>query len=493
MSSKSVLQPPIRFGTDGWRGLIADDFTFARLGKVAPLAALALADTFGTYFETAQDAVSKTIIIGYDRRFLSPEFAQFIAKVISEAGFDVQLSEVFAPTPAFSWAAYSQKALGALVITASHNPAGYNGLKIKGAFGGSVSPDLTKQVEEKLDSGFSLPITNMGKITVFDPWASYCEVLRSLVDIQAIQKMIMSGELTVFADPMYGAAASGLARILEVPIQEINSKSDPTFGGYAPEPLPRYISALFRKVRGFHHNHPDKLAVGFVFDGDGDRIAAVDSKGDFLSSQILIPILIEHLAKNRGFSGEVIKTISGLNLIPKVAALYNLPVYETPIGYKYIAERMLSGVAKPLLGGEESGGIGYGTHIPERDALLSALYLLEAIALSKQDLSAIYENLQAQTGYVSHYDRIDKHLASNEVSQKLLQLLQTEPFTEIDGRKVISINAVDGFKFELEDASWLLIRFSGTEPVLRLYCEAATPELVRQTLAWISDRVNNLS
>jgi len=487
----AIIQTPIRFGTDGWRGLIADDFTFARLGAVAPLAALALADI------ASSNQLNK-IIVGYDRRFLSTEFAHHTARVVAASGFDVMLSQVFAPTPAFSWAAYSQKALGALVITASHNPAGYSGLKIKGAFGGSVSQDVTKQVEQKLESGFTPPKVTppdvtAGKIILFDPWESYCQVLRSLVDIKAIQRAILSGQLTVFVDPMYGAAAGGLAKILEVPIQEINSNSDPTFGGYAPEPLPRNISALFRKVRSFHYAHPQKLSVGFVFDGDGDRIAAVDSKGNFLSSQILIPILIDHLAKNRGYTGEVIKTISGLNLIPKVAKLYNLPVYETPIGYKYIAERMLSGIAKPLLGGEESGGIGYGTHIPERDALLSALYLLEAIAISNQDLSAIYENLQAQTGYVSHYDRIDKHLASNEVSQKLLQLLQTEPFTEINGRKVISINAVDGFKFELEDASWLLIRFSGTEPVLRLYCEAATPELVRQTLTWISDLVNKIS
>jgi phosphomannomutase len=490
----SIKQSPIRFGTDGWRGLIADNFTFTRLGTVAPLAAQALADSFGSYFDPEHQAskTNQTVIIGYDRRFLSPEFANYTAKVVADAGFDVQLSQGFAPTPAFSWAAYNQKALGALVITASHNPAGYNGLKIKGAFGGSVSPDLTKQVEAKLDSRFSLPKVTAGKITLFDPWESYCQVLRSLVDIQAIKNQITSGELTVFADPMYGSASGGLAQILEMPIQELNNNSDPTFGGSAPEPLPRYLSALFRKVRSFHFAHPDKLSVGFVFDGDGDRIAAVDSKGNFLSSQILIPILIDHLAKNRGFTGEVIKTISGLNLIPKVAELYKLPVFETPIGYKYIAERMLSGIAKPLLGGEESGGIGYGTHIPERDALLSALYLLEAIATSKQDLSHIYKNLQARTGYTSHYDRIDKHLASNAVSQQVLQQLQTQPFTEINGRKVERINTVDGFKFELEDASWLLIRFSGTEPVLRLYCEAATPELVRQTLEWISDWVNKL-
>jgi phosphomannomutase len=243
-------------------------------------------------------------------------------------------------------------------------------------------------------------------------------------------------------------------------------------------------------MRSFNYAHPHRLAVGFVFDGDGDRIAAVDSKGNFLSSQQLIPILISHLAQNRGFTGEVIKTISGLNLIAKVAKLYNLPVYETPIGYKYIAERMLSGTAKPLIGGEESGGIGYGTHIPERDALLSALYLMEAIATSHQDLSHIYENLQQQTGYISHYDRRDQHLASTDASKKVLERLQAQPFREIANRKVIAVNTIDGFKFELEDHSWLLIRFSGTEPVLRLYCEAQTSELVAHTLEWILNWVH---
>jgi phosphomannomutase len=368
----------IRFGTDGWRGLIADDFTFAQLATVAPIAAQVLADAFGA------STHSKTIIVGYDRRFLSPEFAERTAAAVAEAGFDVQLSASFAPTPAFSWAAYDQKALGALVITASHNPATYSGLKIKGAFGGSVSPDLTKQVEAMLDSGFIVNAETRGKVTLFDPWDSYCQVLRSKVNIDAIKSVINSGQLTVFVDPMYGSASGGLQKVLGLTVNEINANADPLFGGGAPEPLPRYLSTLFGQVTSFHSAHPDQMSVSFVFDGDGDRIAAVDRAGNFLSSQILIPILIDHLAKNRGLQGEIIKTISGLNLIPKVAALYNLPVFETPIGYKYIAERMLSGLATPLLGGEESGGIGYGTHIPERDALLSALYLLEAIAISKQ-------------------------------------------------------------------------------------------------------------
>lgn len=492
MAINTVNQPPIRFGTDGWRGVIADDFTFARLALVAPVAAQMLQAHFGQV--GSRSAGSNTIVVGYDRRFLSPEFAQRTAQAVADVGFDVLLAEKFAPTPAFSWAAYERKALGALVITASHNPAAYSGLKIKGAFGGSVSPELTEQVEKTLEHGEIQPSLKSGQITQFDPWTSYCQVLRSKVDCEAIRQMILSGKLALFADVMYGAAAGGLAQVLEIPdtdIQEINAKSDPLFGGGAPEPLPKYLTALFAQMRDSYAADPEKLAVGFVFDGDGDRIAAVDSQANFLSSQVLIPILIDHLAKRRGMTGEVIKTISGLDLIPKVAALHNLPVYETPIGYKYIAERMLWSNRQSLLGGEESGGIGYGTHIPERDALLSALYVLEAIAQSGQDLSHIYHDLQIQTGYSSHYDRIDKHLPNLAAKDRVLHELKTNTLTQIAGRKVLDVNTVDGFKFRLEDSSWLLIRFSGTEPVLRLYCEAATPELVSKTLDWIDQWCDN--
>lgn len=486
MQGKLTLHPPVRFGTDGWRGIIADDFTFDRLVAVAPIAAHILKETFGT-------SGSNTIIVGYDRRFMSEAFAQRTAESVAAIGFDVLLADGFAPTPAFSWAAFERKALGALVITASHNPANYSGLKIKGAFGGSVSPDVTAKVEEILERGdFVYESPQKGKITTFDAWASYCEALRAKVDIPSIKKAIAQGKLTIFADVMHGTAASGLARILELPVAdqtsliEINSDTDPLFGGGAPEPLPRYIADLFREVKTYHRDNPEKILVGFVFDGDADRIAAVDSEGNFLSSQILIPILLEHLAKHRGFKGELIKTISGSDLMPKVANLFDLPVYETPVGYKYIAERMLSGIPC-LLGGEESGGIGYGNHIPERDALLSALYVLEAIAISDQDLSALYSNLQQKTNFVSHYDRIDKKLSGMAAREKLVNTLQQFSLTEIAGRKVIDAKAPDGFKFRLADGSWLLVRFSGTEPLLRLYCEAATPELVHKTLNWIAN------
>ncbi|MGB8702663.1 MAG: phosphoglucomutase/phosphomannomutase family protein, partial [Thermosynechococcaceae cyanobacterium] len=226
--------------------------------------------------------------------------------------------------------------------------------------------------------------------------------------------------------------------------------------------------------------------VGFVFDGDGDRIAAVDGQGNFLSSQILIPVLIEHLASRRGFTGEFIKTVSGSDLMPKVAQLFNLPVFETPIGYKYIADRMMQ-TGTALMGGEESGGIGYGNHIPERDGLLSALYVLEAIAASGKDLSELYRSLQDRTGFASAYDRIDLTLSSDAAKAQLIQELQQNPLTEMAGIAVSNVVAPDGYKYRLVDGSWVLIRFSGTEPVLRIYCEAATEAQVNTLLHWTKD------
>jgi phosphomannomutase len=432
----------IKFGTDGWRGKIADEFTFDRLLHVAPLAAQVLLDTYGA------KTGNRKIFVGFDRRFMAETFAQRMAVVIQQAGFDVIIGDTYAPTPAFSWAAFSQNALGALVITASHNPGDYLGLKVKGNFGGSVPPEITQK-------------------------------MRGKVDLAGIQSAIASGKLTIFADVMNGAASTGLERLLGAPITELNSKTDPLFGGGAPEPLPKYLSQLMRVIRA---HQGDGVRVGLVFDGDCDRIAAVDGSGEFLSSQILIPILMEHLATRRGFTGEIIKTVSTSNLVLEMAKLYGLPIYETPIGYKYIADRMLT--TPVLIGGEESGGIGYGNHIPERDALLSALYLLEAISQSNQDLGTIYHRLQTETNYHFNYDRVDLHLASMDVKSKLVAQLEKTPFTEIDGVAVLDRNLADGYKFNLIDGSWLLIRFSGTEPVLRLYCEAKTIDRVHTILAW---------
>ncbi|NET35279.1 MAG: phosphoglucomutase/phosphomannomutase family protein [Cyanothece sp. SIO1E1] len=480
---------PIKFGTDGWRGVIAADFTFDRVAWVASLAAKVLGQVYG------ETTGSRTIIVGYDRRFLSPEFARTAAEAARTAGFDVMLSETYAPTPAFSWAAKQHQALGALVITASHNPAAYSGLKVKGAFGGSVPPEITQQIEALIQSDAGKEVKDQNEssstsLTMFDPWPSYCEALRGKVDIDLLRSAIANDQLTVFADVMHGAAAGGLDKILGLPIQEINGNADPLFEGGAPEPLPKYLAKLFKQIKTHRQQSETGLTVGLVFDGDSDRIAAVDGQGEFLSSQVLIPILIEHLSVNRGFTGEVIKTISGSNLIPRVADLHNLSVYETPIGYKYIADRMLE--SQVLIGGEESGGIGYGNHIPERDALLSALYVLEAVVQANMDLSDFYSKLQQKTGFTSAYDRIDLPLASMDVRSRLIEQLQTQPPTTVAGRSVVSCLTIDGYKFQLDDQSWLLIRFSGTEPVLRLYSEAATLENVHQILHWAKDWANSI-
>ena len=464
---------PIKFGTDGWRGIIAADFTFDRVALLAPLAAQVLADNYG------QITGSRTMIVGYDRRFMAEDFAQTAAESLQKAGFDVLLSQSYAPTPAFSWAARSENALGAIVLTASHNPAKYLGLKVKGYFGGSVSPEITQQIEALLSNPPQFKAA-AGKLSTFEPWSGYCQGLRQKVNIAAIAEAIESGQLKVYSDVMHGAAATGLERLLGVGITELRGNRDPLFGGGSPEPLPRNLREIIDKLA--HSANLAPLRVGLVFDGDSDRVAAIDGQGNFLSTQNLIPILIEHLAGKKGMRGEIVKTVSGSDLIPKLASLYGLSVFETPIGYKYIADRMLT--TPVLIGGEESGGVGYGTHIPERDALLSALYVLEAVVESGQDLSDLYAQLQDKTGFHSQYDRIDLPLANMEARDQLITALDNDPFREITGKQVTDCNTMDGYKFRLEDGSWLLIRFSGTEPVLRLYCESSTLDRVQEILAW---------
>jgi len=297
---------PIKFGTDGWRGIIAADFTFERVAQVATIAAHVLQREFG------QQTGSDTIIVGFDRRFLSAEFARTAADAITDQGFNVLLSQDYAPTPAFSYAAKSKGVLGAIVITASHNPPVYSGLKIKGAFGGSVSPEVTKQVEALLPTP-PAPVGAKGKLEGFDPWPEYCSALRANVDVAAIQTAISSGKVTVFADVMHGAASGGLARLLGAEsVHELHGNADPLFGGNPPEPLPKYLGTMLDTVKEYQPSIEDGIKVGLVFDGDSDRIAAVDDNGTFLSSQILIPVLIDHLKSRRGYEGESLKPSAAL-------------------------------------------------------------------------------------------------------------------------------------------------------------------------------------
>jgi len=472
-----MVNNDIKFGTDGWRGIIADGFTFANVERVGRAASCVLEETYG-------HLGSRSIMVGYDRRFLSAEFAQCCAQAIADQGYAVHLASSFSSTPSLSWAAFSQKALGAIVITASHNPPTYNGLKIKGSFGGSVGKEFTQKVENLLRTGLP-PARSGGKVLSFDPWLDYCATLSSKVDVERIRVAFRSGAVRVLINPMYGAATTGIGRILgDVPnLIEVNTRHDPLFGGMPPEPIPAYLGDFCQQVKAEQQLYPHSIVFGLVFDGDGDRIAAVDGDGNYLSSQILIPVLIAHLHKHHGLSGQVIKTISGSDLIPKVAQLFNLPVTETAIGYKYIAAEMLKGGLN-LLGGEESGGIGYGHHIPERDALLSALYVLEAVITNQQTIGAMYRSLQEQTDFYSAYDRIDLTLKKPESRALLIETLQTNCPQTIAEYGVLSVQTIDGFKLRLAGDSWLLIRFSGTEPVLRVYCEAPTLSTVQQILHW---------
>ncbi len=472
---------PIRFGTDGWRGVMADDFTLERVGQVAAAAAQVLVEVYGGDREPV-------VAVGFDRRFLSEKFAHVAAAAIAAQGIGVRLADRYAPTPALSWAA--TQGVGALVITASHNPPEYNGLKIKGAFGGSVPLAVTQAVEERLAAGGPQGKAGRGELQRFNPWPDYLAALRAQVDWPAVQEAVRSGRLRVWVDPMHGAAAGGLTQLLgDTPyLQEMRGQADAWFGGHPPEPLAPYLQDLLRATG----EGEGPLRVGLAFDGDGDRIAAVDGEGHYLNSQVLIPVLIDHLAGRRGLRGELIKTISGSDFMPQVAARYDLPTWETNVGYKYIAERMLANRAQghgTLLGGEESGGIGYGTHIPERDALLSALYLLEAVALSEEDLGQYYRRLQRELGFAKVYDRRDLRLADAAARAQVETRLATAPFSEIAGVPVTQVRSGDGYKFRLADGDWAMVRFSGTEPLLRLYVEAATGDRVTAMLAWLAQEL----
>ncbi len=458
----------IQFGTDGWRSIIADGFTFERVEQVAQLAAYRLAETFQ----------GEGIVVGYDRRFLSEEFALAAAKAIQKAGFHVLLSEGPAPTPAYSWTVVAKKMLGAIVITASHNPPTYSGLKIKGAFGGSVDSDFTAGIEERYVEGGPLSEKPGGTLTYFDPWPAYLEQISTKVDLEAIEK----ADIAILMDVMHGVGSGGLNRLLKRSLIEIRSERDPLFGGVSPEPIAKNLAPFFNALQ--EYRGPGTV-VGAVLDGDADRVAAGDRHGNYLSCQVLIPLYIDHLVRRKGLTGAVVKTISGSDLMAQVAKARGLKCYETAIGFKYIAEIMLR--EPVLVGGEESGGVGFIDHMPERDGLLCVLYLLEMVALTGKDLTQLYQELQEELNYHSVYDRIDLKLPNSDLKNKLVSYLEKQPFTEVDGMTVTEHLTTDGHRFRLSTGHWLLIRFSGTEPLLRLYCEGPNPEQVARTLAWAKD------
>ncbi len=475
MSSAPLpLEPaPIAFGTDGWRGILGVDITVERLLPVAAAAARELAHSAPAGLD------SRTVVIGYDRRFLAPELAAAIAAAVRGVGLEPLLAQEPLPTPAISWVVVERQALGGLVITASHNPPEWLGLKIKGHFGGSVEGDFTKRVEQRLAAG-GVSVPEPGETHCFDGWAEYLSGLRSQLDCTALRTGLQQLGLQVIVDPMHGSAAGGLPALLGDSVREIRSNRDPLFGGNPPEPLAPYLEQLIAEVQAAAA--AGKPAVGIVFDGDGDRIAAIDERGRYCSTQLLMPLLIDHLARARQLPGAVVKTVSGSDLMRLVAEDLGREVLEKPVGFKYIATEMLSG--EGLGGGEESGGVGFGMHLPERDALFAALLLLEALVEGGQPLGARLDALQARCGGASHYDRLDLRLRDMASRSRLEQLLLDAPPQEVAGVAVQELIRTDGLKLRLGPSHWLMLRFSGTEPLLRLYCEGPNPERVAEVLAW---------
>ena len=468
---------PIKFGTDGWRGVLGVDITVERLLPVAAAAAQELAHRAPANLD------SRTVVIGYDRRFLAPELAEAIAAAVHGCELEPLLTSSAVPTPACSWAVVERKALGALVITASHNPPEWLGLKIKGPFGGSVEGDFTAAVERRLAAGgITAPIQK--PVPRFDGRGEHLAGLRSKMQLDRLVAGLRAMNLKLFVDPMHGSAAGCVSELLGPDaadwVEEIRSERNPLFGGNPPEPLAPYLSELIAAVQA--STAAGIPAVGLVFDGDGDRIAAVDETGRFCSTQLLMPLLIDHLARARQLPGSVVKTVSGSDLMRLVAEGQGREVLELAVGFKYIASEMLAGDV--LIGGEESGGVGFGMHLPERDALFAAMLILEALVEGGLPLGARINALQQCHGGSSHYDRLDLRLPDMDARRRLESLLAATTPKEIAGVPVQDVITTDGIKLRMGPSHWLMLRFSGTEPLLRLYCEAPDAERVHAVLSW---------
>jgi phosphomannomutase len=472
----------IAFGTDGWRGILGVDITVERLLPVAAAAAAELA------YAAPEGLASREVVIGYDRRFLAPELAEAICSAVRGVNLTPLLAASPTPTPAASWAVVERGALGALVITASHNPPEWLGLKIKGPFGGSVEGDFTQRVETRLAAGgISVPIPPQGSGELrFDALDAYVAGLQAKVNTAALAAGLQRLGLRVIVDPMHGSAAGVLPALLgeqavaSGAIEEIRSNRDPLFGGNPPEPLAPYLGELIAAVQA--STAAGRPAMGIVFDGDGDRIAAIDEHGRFCSTQLLMPLFIDHLARARQLPGAVVKTVSGSDLMQLVAEGLGRAVLEKPVGFKYIAAEMLA--AEVLVGGEESGGVGFGMHLPERDAPFAALLLIEALVEGGVPLGERLDALQRAHGGAASYDRLDLRLADMAARRRLEERLAQEPPQQVAGSPVQEVITTDGVKLRLGPSHWLMLRFSGTEPLLRLYCEAPSDERVAEVLAW---------
>jgi phosphomannomutase len=458
----------IKFGTDGWRGIIAREFTFDNLSLVTQ----ATID-----YLIREGLADKGLVVGYDRRFLSRQFAERVVEVATGNGLKVFLADGYVPTPAVSWAVHSLGAGGGVMITASHNPPVYNGFKIKETFGGSARPSTTKKVEEIVENNIAsrrkvleMPFAVAkagGQCELIDARTSYFAQLASYVDLDLIRK----AGIAVAVDPMYGAGSGCFPELLPG-VMEIHGEENPGFGGQPPEPTEEHLAELSALVRS------GKYRVGLALDGDADRIGAVDESGEFFSSHRIFTVILRHLYERKGLRGGVAKTVSATRMVDLLCDKFGLELYETPIGFKHICELMLD--HDILMGGEESGGLGVKGHIPERDGILMGLLLLEAMAITGKGLRQLLNETMDEIGYF-YYSRNDIPI-DKASKEHLVERLKAGGMASIASREVVRENFRDGFKYIFGDGSWLLIRPSGTEPVLRLYSESSDPAVVDELL-----------
>ena len=472
----------IKFGTDGWRGIIGFDFNLSNLSRVVVAACQEL------HYQYYKEVHSKQILIGYDRRFMAREFAKQIVPLVRGCGFEPILSSSYVTTPSCSFYAKEMRCLGALVITASHNPYNWLGLKIKSFNGCSVDQHFTSEIEKRLILGNSIE-KKEGVNKLVDIKNFHLDRIKSLFDIDFISNRLKKMKIKIFVDSMHGSAANCMSEIFapddsEV-LLEIRKDADPFFGGKPPEPLLNYVDDLNQIL--IKNSRNESKTLGIIFDGDGDRIAVIDEKGRYSSTQDLLPYFISYLGEIKNNSYPVLKTVSGSDIIKNISESQNRHVCELPVGFKYIAEKMIK--EKIFLGGEESGGIGFGDFMPERDALYAAMVLLNGIAEKSQYLCDALDEIQKEFG-PTFYKRIDIKFPNQSEKNHVEEFFIKNIPEKINNHKLKNISKVDGIKLRINKNFWLLFRFSGTEPLLRLYCEAPKQSHLDEVLEWGQNFIN---
>lgn len=467
---------PVHFGTDGWRAVISDTFTFANLRMVAQAIADAVKVDLG---DGERKTKGPDVVVGFDTRFLSDRYARDVACVLAADGLRVVLAQADAPTPAISYAVKDLGAQAGVMITASHNPPRYNGIKLKAAYGGSAPNEMCKRVEIYLNDNETRgrspnlmeydEAVDKGLITRFSPNESYRKQLEMLIDF----KLIAANPQRVIVDSMHGSGRGLIAALLGehgCDVDEIRGEMNPGFGGVHPEPIMPYLEALQVAIKakpGFY---------GVATDGDADRVGAMDEDGNFVDPHKIMALAVRYLVEKRGLKGKIIRTVSTTRMIDRLAEKYGLQVEETPVGFNHIADHMLGG--NVLIGGEESGGISFKGHIPEGDGVLMGLLVVEMVAASRLTLKGLVADLLREVG-PAHYARTDLRLSRPVEKKEMNFRLSVAAPKSIGGEDVLEVKNNDGTKYILADDSWLLIRPSGTEPVLRVYAEGRSPEMLK--------------